>query len=38
LLSPLPFQRAAVLKIGGDPRCPEAVVAELGGDAGRGAR
>ena len=25
------------LKIGGDPRCPEAVVAELGGDAGRGA-
>ena len=29
------FQRAAVLEIGGDPRRPETVVAELGGDAGR---
>jgi hypothetical protein len=29
------FQRAAVLEVGGDPRCAEAVVAELGCDAGR---
>jgi hypothetical protein len=29
------FERAAVLQIGGDPGCPEAVVAELCGDAGR---
>ena len=29
------FQRPAVLEIGRDPRCPETVVAELGGDAGR---
>ena len=28
------FERAAVLEISGDPRSPETVVAELGGDAG----
>jgi hypothetical protein len=26
------FERAAVLEIGGDPRCPKAVIAELGGE------
>jgi hypothetical protein len=30
------FERPAVLEIGGDPRCPETVVAELGFDAGCG--
>ena len=30
------FERAAVLEIGGDPRRPETVIAELGRDAGRG--
>jgi hypothetical protein len=29
------FESAAVLEIGGDPGCPETVVAELGGDPGR---